>query len=267
MNDELSGLGSQERLFLTSMAGEGKRVFRIADARPYWPTDHRARQALSRLEHKGWLQRLERGLYLIVPLEAGPEGHWSEDPLLIATQLVEKGAVAYWSALHYWNLTEQVPRTVFVQTLRQKNPSQIEIQGVSYKFIWITEQKYFAVQAQSSDGMQFHITDREKTLVDACDRPDLCGGIVQVAQSLQSGEWIDWAKLDTYLERMGSGAIYKRLGYLIDNLDIAIPEREARLEKWQAQLTQGISLLELGSNRSGPVKTKWRVRLNNPALE
>ena len=222
---------------------------------------------LSRLERKGWLQRLERGLYFIVPLEAGPEGRWSEDPLVIATQLVAEGAVAYWSALHYWNLTEQVPRTVFVQTLRQRNPSQTQIQGVNYKFVWITEQKYFGVRTQTSDGMQFQITDREKTLIDGCDRPDLCGGIQQVAEGLQSGEQLDWVQLDKYLEKMGSGAIYKRLGYLVDHLEITIPEKDATLARWQARLTQGIALLDLGTGRAGPVRTKWRVRVNAPALE
>jgi predicted transcriptional regulator of viral defense system len=249
------------------MAGEGRRIFRIAEARPYWSSGQQARKALSRLERKGWLRRLERGLYLIVPLEAGTEGHWSDDPLVIATQLVLEGAVAYWSALHYWNLTEQVPRTVFVQTLRQRNPSQTAIQGVNYKFIWISEQKYFGVRTQTSEGLQFTITDREKTLVDACDRPDLCGGIMQVAQSLQSGEPVEWDLMETYLGKMGSGAIYKRLGYLIERLAISIPEKEARLARWQAQLTQGIALLDLGGARTGPVRTKWRLWVNAPALE
>jgi predicted transcriptional regulator of viral defense system len=267
MSEFMFGLGSQERLFLTSMAGEGNRIFRVEAARSYWSSDRQTRKALSRLERKGWLKRLERGLYLIVPLEAGPEGHWSEDPLVIATQLVQEGAVAYWSAFHYWQLTEQVPRTFFVQTLRQRNPAQTEIQGVTYRFVWITEKKYFGVRTQTSEGIQFSITDREKTLVDACDRPDLCGGIVQVAQGLQSGEPVDWDQLERYLERMGSGAVYKRLGYLIEHLDFPIPEKEARLASWQAQLTQGIALLDLGGARSGPVRTKWRVRVNAPALE
>jgi predicted transcriptional regulator of viral defense system len=38
--------------------------------------------------------------------------------------------------------------------------------------------------------MSFKITDREKTLIDACDRPDLSGGILQIAQALRSMEQI-----------------------------------------------------------------------------
>ena len=87
-------LGPQERLFLTTLASEGKRIIHFADALPYWSTAHQTRKALSRLERKGWLKRLERGVYLLIPLEAGPEGKWSEDPLVIAAQLVPGGAAS-----------------------------------------------------------------------------------------------------------------------------------------------------------------------------
>jgi predicted transcriptional regulator of viral defense system len=99
---------------------QGKHVFRLEDAAPYWSSPQMARKALSRLERRGWLKRLERGLYLVVPLDAGPIGHWSEDPLVIVAQLAPESAVAYWSALHYWGMTEQIPRTIFVQTLKRR---------------------------------------------------------------------------------------------------------------------------------------------------
>jgi predicted transcriptional regulator of viral defense system len=261
----LKGLGPQERLFLSSLAGEGKRIFRVGEARPYWASEQQALNALTRLEKKGWLQRLERGLYMIVPLEAGPAGKWTEDPLVIAIHLQPYGAVAYWSALHYWNLTEQVPRTVLIQSLRQRNPSQTIILGVTYKFVRIKKEKLFGVISRSSEGQEITITNREKSLIDACDRPDLCGGILQVAQAFETGEPIDWNRIDSYLEKMGSGAIYKRLGYVIETLNIPIPDLEARLRAWQQSMSQGIALLDLGGWQTGPVKTKWRVRVNVPA--
>jgi predicted transcriptional regulator of viral defense system len=260
----LKGLGPRERLLLTSLAAEGKRIFRTADAYSFWPSKQRVRKALSDLENKGWLQRLERGLYMIVPLEAGPGGRWTEDPLVIASQLVPDGAVGYWSALHYWNLTEQVPRTVFVQTVRQRNPSEIEILGVNYKFIRLVKNKIFGIVERMISGLPLYITDREKTLVDACDRPDLVGGIRQVAQVLRSGEALDWSRIDQYLERLDSGTIFKRLGFLVDTLDIQIPERAARLQAWQEKMSHGIGWLDIGGTREGPVRTKWRIRVNVP---
>ena len=259
-------LGPQERLFLTSIAAEGKRIFHFADAVPYWISNHQTRKAVSRLERKGWLRRLERGLYLLIPLEAGLNGNWSEDPLVIASQLVPGGAAAYLSALHYWNMTEQVPRTVFVQTVARRNTPSSEILGVRYQFVTIKQARFFGILSQTVDGMAFNITDREKTIVDSMARPDLCGGIMLIANALGSVNEVDWYKLDQYLERFGSGAVYKRLGYLIERLDVDIPNRHHLLTGWQERLTQGIAWLEPGGDRTGPVKTRWRIRVNVKGL-
>jgi predicted transcriptional regulator of viral defense system len=244
------------------MSEQEKRVFNLEDALPYWSSPHMARKALSRLGKSGWLERIERGLYMIVPLEAGPEGRWSEDPLILATQMAPAGAVAYWSALRYWGLTEQIPRTTFVQIAHRRSRPRLTILGMAFQFVTVVEKKMFGIVQQMSDGLSFKITDREKTLIDACDRPDLSGGILQIHQALQSEEQIEWPKVDTYLMRMGSGAIYKRLGYLVDSFDIPVPDRDQRLKRWRERTTKGIASLEPGGSGEGKIDTSWRIFVN-----
>jgi predicted transcriptional regulator of viral defense system len=62
---------------------------------------------------------------MITPLEAGPERTWSDDILTIIPHLIQPAAVAYWSALHYWGMTEQVPNTVVVQSTRRRCPALV----------------------------------------------------------------------------------------------------------------------------------------------
>ncbi|MCH8339179.1 MAG: type IV toxin-antitoxin system AbiEi family antitoxin domain-containing protein, partial [Chloroflexi bacterium] len=176
MTERNGSLGPQEQRFLREVAGSGMRIFRTEQAYPHFASKARARKALSRLESKGWLMRLERGLYLLVPLEAGPEGTWAENPLAIAHQLTPVGAVGYLPALHYWEMTKRAPAEMVVQTLRRRFRPRVTILGVEYQFILVVERKLFGVTTQTIDGLTFRITDREKSLVDACDRPDLCGG-------------------------------------------------------------------------------------------
>lgn len=267
MTKRMEKFGPNARRFLAAMAEQDKRVFKLEDALPYWSSPHMARKALSRLEKSGWLERIERGLYMIVPLEAGPEGRWSEDPLVLATQMAPTGAVGYWTALRYWGMTEQVPRTTFVQITHRRSRPRVTILGMGFRFITLIERKLFGLVQQLSDGQSFWITDREKTLIDACDRPDLSGGILQIAQALQSGEPIDWPTIDTYMAQMSSGAIYKRLGYLVDSLDVSIPDRNLRLNHWREGLTQGIAVLEPGGDREGKIDTSWRIKVNTEALQ
>ena len=267
MKSANSTLGSQERLFLTSMASRDKRIFRFQDALQYWASERQTRKAMSRLLKKGWVKRLARGLYLLVPLEAGIDGQWSDDPLLIGTQLVAEGAIGYWTALHYWQMTEQIPRTIFVQTKIQRKPSLEKISGLQYQFVSVKPDRFFGIQKQTSKGMSFGATDREKTLIDACSRPDLCGGIMQIAQALQSIDVLDWEKLYEYLERFDSGAVYKRLGYLVEHLAIPMPEKDKRMDAWQSKMTRGIAWLEPGGAQSGSINTRWRIRINIMNLE
>ena len=65
--------------------------------------------AVSRLEREGTIVRLSRGLYQLAdsPLEL-------HQPLLEAAKLVPKGVICLASALSYHELTDQIPRRVWV---------------------------------------------------------------------------------------------------------------------------------------------------------
>ena len=265
----ITGLSRNEAAFLSLLAEKEQAIFRFSDALEFWQDAPATRSALSRLQQGSWLKRIERGLYMVVPLDAGPGRMWSENSLVIASYLLNRGAIAYWSALHYWNLTEQLPRTVFIQSPLRKSKRELTVAGIRYQFMTIRPQRFFGLVKQPINGHILQLTDREKTLIDAADRPDLTGGIRQLVGTLQE-HWreLDWQKVDDYLVQFDSGAVVKRLGYLVDVLALPIPDRNLRLQQWQEHLTAGIALLEPGSQQTGPTLRRWRVRDNgNLALQ
>ena len=261
MTKTIRELSTKEADFLSRLSADGQTIFSTAQAREFWGDADYAVNVLNRLVRKGWLQRLERGVYMVIPLEAGPERTWSESALVIAPHLIQPAAVAYWSALHYWNMTEQVPHTVFVQSTRRKRP--VEVLGMRFRFVTVSQARFFGVARRTLDGKTIYVTDREKTLLDAAARPDLSGGIEQLAQALRAA-WtdLDWARLDDYLARWGGGVVVKRLGYLVEALSLPVPDPDRRLERWQGLLSHGISLLEPAAQDDGPVVTRWRIRAN-----
>ncbi len=263
MAQTITGLSPREAEFLSRLAAENRSIFRYADVAGTWPDPARAHHALSRLQRGGWLKRIERGLYMLVPLSAGPDRVWTENALVIGTRLVEPSAVAYWSALRFWNFTEQMPKTVFVQSPRRKLQPRPVLAGVRYQLVTIRASRFFGLVRRTVDEQPIQVTDRAKTVVDAADRPDLCGGIWQLAQALR-GHWaeVEWSKLDEYLIRFASGAVYKRLGYLVETLDLPIPGRAERLASWRTHLTAGIALLDPGESAGGSTCIRWRVRDN-----
>ena len=261
MPQSIASLSVREAEFLAGLASQNKSIFTSGDAQKHWGNRSATDVALHRLVAAGWLVRLEPGTYLIVPLEAGTHRDWTAEAMVIAPYLIQPSAVAYWSALHYWQLTEQVPRTTFVQSTKRKRPSEKTIKGMRFRFVTVTEAKFFGTVTRTVGGRPFQVTDREKTLIDAADRPDLSGGIVQLAQALTITDGANWQRLSEYLLRWPVHSARKRLGFLLEVLDIPLPA--PILSDWQEDLRSGVVNLEPGlSSGSGRIVTRWQVRLN-----
>jgi predicted transcriptional regulator of viral defense system len=259
-------LSDTEASFLAKLAADGKDIFTTQDAYNVLGEGKRTRGSLERLVHKGWLERIEKGKYLIVPLEAGPDRCWSEDAFVIARHLVEPSAIAYWSALNHWNLTEQVPRITYVQTTARKSNRKPNVLGMQFQVVRIKPERFFGTRRFYVGQSAVETTDREKTLMDCLDRPDLSGGVAEVAKALQEGDGeFDWGRTTEYLRRFGSGAVVKRLGFLAEASRLTDPPRLEVLQEWQGLLTAGISKLDPSSPREPHrIATRWRVAVNLP---
>ena len=200
----------------------------------------------------------------MIPLEAGPDRLWSENPLVIADKLAKPSCIAYWSAIRYWNWTEQLPQIVYIQTTQRKNSKRKSIFGTQYEIVTVPEKKYFGMVKQWEGSSSFFITEKEKTLIDCADDVKRSGGIEELAKAVKqaSGE-IDFKKLDEYSRRINNGAIQKRLGFLFEELVPELPREGIEiLKKWRNELTHGISPLLPGGGKKGKTLTKWHLQVN-----
>lgn len=259
-------LSDTEATFLTTLAASGKQIFVTEDGYDLLGRGRSTADTLARLIAKGWLDRIEKGKYLIVPLEAGPGRTWTEDALVIAGHLVCPGMVSYWSALNYWNLTEQVPRVTCVQTTARKENRRPRVHGMRFRIVRVKPRKFFGSHRYRAGESQVEVTDREKTIVDCLDRPDLSGGLNQVAKALVSGDGdFDWDRTTMYLRRFGSGAVVKRLGFLVETLGLTQPPEPGVLDEWLDLRTAGISKLDPSTPREPHrIATRWRIEVNLP---
>lgn len=266
---DIISLSDSEASLLTTLAAEGKDIFTVRDAYRVAGEDRATRETLERLVEKGWLERIEKGKYLIIPLEAGPDRTWTHDAFAVAGHLVKPSMVAYWSALSYWNLTDQVPRITYVQTPARKENRTPEVLGMRFRIVRVKPRKFFGEHLEHIRGAPILVTDREKTIIDCLDRPELSGGVPEVAKALGEGDGeYDWGRMTEYLGRFGSGAVVKRLGFLIEGLDLGQSPGEDTLEAWQRLLTAGISPLDPSSPRKAHrIATRWRIEVNLPEEE
>jgi len=229
-----------------------KRIFTIEEAVKITGIDKNILKVLlSRLEKKGWIERIEKGKYIVIPLGA-EKGEYTLHEFIIGSLLVKPSTIAYWSALNYHGFTEQIPNTVFIQTTARKKKQDLRIFGVRYKIVRIKLEKYFGIEKTWIEEFQVPITNREKTVIDCLDKPRYCGGILEVAKAFR--EELEAEKLREYAVRMNNSAVIRRLGYLCDyfGVDIGLPKLK----------TRNYILLDPTMPREGHVDSKWKIIVN-----
>ncbi|MDY6875930.1 MAG: type IV toxin-antitoxin system AbiEi family antitoxin domain-containing protein [Chloroflexota bacterium] len=262
---DIRTLGDAEARLLLALASQGRQVFTTADAQAaVGGPRHRANKILARLSDKHWVLRLRRGLYLILPFEAGVEGTYSVHPFRIVPHLARPYALAYWTALHHYGYTEQIPGIIFVTTTTARGSATLTIEelGLTYRFVTLAPHKFFGHHRLWIEGQEIAITDRAKTIIDCLDHPEHCGGVVEAAKGLYeslSGGDISPPLLTEYAGRMQNRAIFKRLGYLAELLRLPVGDE---VERWRAALSTGYSRLDPLAGEQGPYDSRWQLRLN-----
>lgn len=264
MQRKIRAIGARETAFLAYVRLQGKTIVEFEDAVRFWGSRHYAKIAIHRLVRKRWLTQLERGKYLIIPLEAGESRQWTEDSFLIAHALVQPAAIGYWTAIRHWNWTEQIHRIIYVQTTARKRTPKRTILGVRYEFVTIPRGKFFGHTLEWRNATQVRVTDREKTLLDCADDVGRAGGIEELIKSVRSAApEISWQKLGEYSARFPNKAALKRLGFLFETLLAHRPqEAEEVLSRWNNSLSTGIALLQPSAKAKGSISTRWRLRVN-----
>lgn len=212
---------------------------------------------LRELTREGFLKRLARGIYAVTP---NPGQLPVVDDFLLASLIVKPSAIAYWSALNYYGLTEQIPGTTFIQTPKKSgHPGEINIGGQRFRVVTVRPHKFFGLGTIKIGGRNVSITDPEKTLIDCLDKPQYCGGIIEVMKALRNGSF-DRETLLEYAERMSNMAVLKRLGFLSEKLGLGL-EKEIKIPE---KSKKSFPLLDPAMSPKGRFDRRWGLRINVP---
>jgi len=108
------GLSDKETFFLSTLSSSGKKIFTIEDAANILDISNNALDnLLYKLAKKKWILRIQRGKYIIVPLDAGYSANYLSDSFYIASSLVSPYYIGYWSALNFYSFTQTKKRYIY----------------------------------------------------------------------------------------------------------------------------------------------------------
>jgi len=232
-----------------------KEIFNISGS----SSKNAIRVIIYRIVKEKRLIPLKPGIYLYVP--EGYEERWTTSNFWIGANLVNPYAISFWSALNHWGLTEQLPNKTYIQTTKSLKNYHRKILNNEYQFIKLADKNFFGVIKIWVANHQVNITNQEKTLVDCLAYPLYGGGIIEAAKGLYHFYQNSEAKnIISYARRMGQPAL-KRLGFLLELLEIL---NQKELNKIKKLITNPnyILLEPLIKDKNAVRNSKWKLRIN-----
>jgi len=241
----------------------GQDCFDYSEAQLALPnsSSNALKELLSVMVKRGLLMRLKKGLYYIIPYEKDADS-FMPDWHIVASHLTKENEyyIGYYSALQIHNLITQPSLKEQIVVPKQIRPSKIKIKNVDFQFIYHNKKHFFGSKKIWIDSYNKVLcSDLEKTIIDCLFKPDYAGGIVEIAKAIHnSKENIQFDKLLEYAERFQSKAVIKRLGFLLELLEI----KTNIIPKLRKLKTASYVLLDTELPKSGKLISRWSIQQN-----
>lgn len=219
------------------------------------------RELLSAMTRRGLLMRLKSEVYYIIPYEQDaaafmPDWHLIPEAIFPDT----KYYIGYYSALQIHNLITQPSLKEQIVVAKQIRPATLVIKDITFQFIYHNPAHFFGFKKVWIDD--FHkvfCSDLEKTMIDCLFKPGYAGGMVEVARAVYTSKsTLNFPRLLEYSRKFGSQAVIKRLGFLLELLNIqnTISEELAR------NRTASIIPFDPELGKAGKINSRWSLLIN-----
>jgi len=218
---------------------------------------------LASLTRRGWMLRAKRGIYLILPIEAAPgQPTTPEDPWILANKLFSPCYIGGWSAVEYWGLSEQLFNSTLVITAANIRSKQVKVLNQNFRLFNTSATKIEDLIKVWRGSSEVFVSSKERTIVDCLTFPELCGGIQHLATIMSNyagSSEHNYSEVIKNAERFGSGATWKRLGYLAEKL---WSDQEDVLIAANKHMSAGDAKLDPAVKENGTLINKWRLWIN-----
>lgn len=241
-----SGLSARERTLLEEIETRNLVTFTPLEAAMILGLSRDAAyRALSRLEDKDAVIRIERGKYILERL------YQELDIYEIAPHIIEPSYISLWSGLHYYGLTTQVPTTVFLLVTRARK--SLKFQKRSIRYVKVKRNIFFGYRAAG----KVVIAEPEKLILDCLAFPHYAGGFKEILEAAKAAT-LDTEKIVDYAIQFGSGSVTSRLGFLLETIG-----KDFDSKRLLSHISKAPVTLDPSASGSPFTKaTKWNLKIN-----
>ena len=260
-------IGPQAAFLIAELHEKGKTIFSNKDVEKITGLKPKSTRGLViRLVDRGLATRLKPGLFILVPAELGHEREYLGNPYLVAKKIVGKREyyISHASAMDIHQMVTQPQLVVYTTTIKPIRPRIVL--GTEFRFIASKPKNIFGFKDHwITNTEKVRVSNRERTIIDGLKQSQNCGGFSEVAKGFwMQNENIDISKLVDYAIMLDVGAVYRRLGYLLELFEMDTTRQISLLRR---KLTSTYVLLDPALPAEGKFLARWRLRLNVSAEE
>lgn len=251
---------------LNSLLKNEKSFFTLAEAMKILNNSNPAavRRLLSDMSKRGLLLRIKDGLYSIIPYDREPEGYFPNWHLTAeAIAQPQKYYIGFYSALDIYGLITQPALIEQIVTEKQIVPKYRILKKVKFEFITLGSRFFGYNKTWIDDFNKVYCSDPEKTILDCLYMPDKANGITEIVKAISLFKnKLNNEKLIDYLDKFNSQAVYKRLGFILQNMGELKELRESMLKK----IKNSYTMLDPSFSREGNYNSQWKI-IDNVGIE
>lgn len=214
---------------------------------------------LARWQKQGFIFRVQKGLYVIMPIDTPSQDFTLENHWMIVPKLFGPCYIGGFTAAEHWGLTEQIFNSIYVYTTKAVPHQSVKIANQNFVLKHIHPTRLFGLKPIWFKQQKVMISDIHHTIIDLFDNPESGGGIQHTIDCLKNylhKPEADFEKLLEYAAQLKNGAIYKRLGYV---LSLFLGEQNMRVLPFKQKLTKGCAYLDPKQKMDVRLVRRWNV--------
>ena len=216
------------------------------------------RKLLADMTKRELLLRIKDGLYHIIPYEKNSKEYFPNWHLTAEAIVHQQNYyIGFYSALDIHGLITQPSLSEQVVTVKQVVPKIQKVKTIKFEFITFSKNKFFGYEKTWIDDFnKVNCSNLEKTFIDCLYKPNYANGVTEIAKAIyKTREKVKPERMIEYLERFDAQVVKKRIGFLLQHLDIF---QELRKEI-QLKLTSAYTLMDPSLPKQGKHNSEWKI--------
>lgn len=223
---------------------------------------------LSYYTSKGHVVNLRRGIYASVPDNLRGR-YCSVDPFQLCSKLTEDAVLSHHTAMQFHGVAYSEHFRFPYMTAKQSK--HFRFRDILFTPVASTEgptkhRLPMGVELIDHLGVEVRVTNQERMVVDAMDRPNLCGGWEEIWRSLALLESCNFERIVDYTLVRNNSSLVSKVGFFLDQHRDQLMVPSVILDEMQRNVPRNPCYMDRQRRANGKLVHPWNLMVSEDVL-